>query len=160
MLVEGSLIFESDNDLTSERFFDARYILVANGGYMEVGTEDDPYLSKLTITMHGVERDPFLPTYGNKVIGVRYGQLEMHGAPRSVTWTDLMMTAEAGDTSITLNDQDNPVDWAVGEYIVIASTDFDGRHAEQRMITALGVSAANSVLTLDSPLEWKHYAGE
>lgn len=71
---------------------------------MEVGTEDEPYLSKLTITMHGTERDPYLPTYGNKVIAVRYGQLEMHGKPRSVTWTDLKMTADAGDDTITLND--------------------------------------------------------
>ena len=54
--------------------------------------------------MHGTERDPYLPTYGNKVIAVRYGQLEMHGKPRSVTWTDLKMTADAGDDTITLND--------------------------------------------------------
>ena len=53
-------------------------------------------MSKLTITMHGTEFDPALPTYGNKVIAIRYGQLEMHGAPRTRTWTDLKETANVG----------------------------------------------------------------
>jgi hypothetical protein len=37
---------------------------------MEVGTEEFPYTSKLTITMHGNISDPYLPIYGNKVIAV------------------------------------------------------------------------------------------
>ena len=49
VLVYGSLIFESnDNDLTDHKTFDAGYIMV-NGGYLEIGTEDFPYMSKLTI---------------------------------------------------------------------------------------------------------------
>lgn len=43
-----------------------------NNGYMEVGTETYPYTSKLTITMHGNVSAPYLPIYGNKVIGVRF----------------------------------------------------------------------------------------
>lgn len=70
ILVEGSLIFAPDSDSTHERTFDARYIFV-KGGYLEIGTEDYPYTSQLTITMHGTKEDPELPIYGNKVIGVR-----------------------------------------------------------------------------------------
>jgi hypothetical protein len=70
------------------------------GGYMEVGTEKFPYTSKLTITMHSDKFSPYLPIYGNKVIGVRFGQLEMHGVPRLITWTRMSQTANAGDTSI------------------------------------------------------------
>lgn len=70
---------------------------------MEVGTEDFPYTSKLTITMHGDEYTPQLPIYGNKCIAVRNGLLEMHGKPVSHTWTDLWETANAGDSCITLN---------------------------------------------------------
>jgi hypothetical protein len=45
------------------------------GGYLEIGTEDFPYNSKLTITMHGDKKSPYLPTYGNKVLAVRFGDL-------------------------------------------------------------------------------------
>ena len=69
---------------------------------MEVGTEEYPYTSKLTITMHGTEEDPYLPLYGNKVIGVRFGTLEMHGVERKTTWTSLEETAMPGDTEIKL----------------------------------------------------------
>jgi hypothetical protein len=56
---------------------------------MEVGTEEFPYTSKLTITMHGALADPYIPIYGNKVIGVRFGTLDMHGVPRNPSWTTL-----------------------------------------------------------------------
>jgi hypothetical protein len=53
VIVEGSIIFPSDDlNLTHLRTFDAYYVFV-NGGYFEAGTEDYPYLSKLIITMHG-----------------------------------------------------------------------------------------------------------
>lgn len=57
VIVEGSLIFPSDSDPTHQRTFDAYYIMV-DGGYMEVGTEEFPYTSKLTITMHSTKYDP------------------------------------------------------------------------------------------------------
>jgi hypothetical protein len=97
IVVEGSLIFIPHSDPNHERFFDARYIFVT-GGLMEVGTEEFPYTSKLTITMHGNVYDPYLPIYGNKVIAVRFGTLDMHGTPRSKTWTLLESTVEAGGT--------------------------------------------------------------
>ena len=49
--VEGGLIFPSDPDPEHERFFEAHYVFI-NKGFMEVGTEEFPYTSKLTITMH------------------------------------------------------------------------------------------------------------
>lgn len=157
--VEGSLIFAPDSDPQHERTFDCHYILV-KGGYMEVGTEEHRYTSKLTITMHSTKYDPNLPIFGNKVIGVNYGQLEMHGIERSHTWTDLKATAEAGATSITLNDVNGVnLDWQVGEEIVIASTDISGRNAEYRTITSISNTDTNPVITFAEPLEHKHYAG-
>jgi len=88
IICEGSLIFAPDSDEDHQRTFDAHYIMVF-GGYMEVGTEQFPYTSKLTITMHSDKYSPYLPIYGNKVIGVRFGLLEMHGIPRNITWTRL-----------------------------------------------------------------------
>ena len=126
IIVEGALIFVPDEDPTHERFFDAHYIFVM-GGIMEVGTEEFPYTSKVTITMHSSVDDPYIPIYGNKVIGVRYGTLDMHGPVRTPVWTKLEYTVEANGTVITLQEE---VDWQVGEQIAIASTDFDGRNGE------------------------------
>ena len=157
--VEGSLIFPPDSDPDHQRTFDAHYILV-KGGYMEVGTEENRYTSKLTITMHSSKYDPNLPIFGNKVIGVNYGVLEMHGIERPITWTDLKETAEIGATSITLNDiTGDPLDWQVGEEIVIASTNFSGRDAEQRTIESITNVDTNPVITFTEPLIFKHYAG-
>jgi len=79
---------------------------------MEVGTEEFPYTSKITITMHGGIADPYLPIYGNKVIGVRFGTLDMHGIERTPVWTYLDQTCEAGCTTMTLAEE---VDWQIGE---------------------------------------------
>jgi len=107
VIVEGSIIFAPETDPNHERFFDAKYIFVS-GGLMEVGTEEFPYTSKITITMHGLLSDPYLPIYGNKVIGVRYGTLDMHGVVRDKTWTVLDQTVEAGSSVIHLQEA---VDW-------------------------------------------------
>ena len=104
----GSLIFPSNDDENYEATFDAHYIFLNNGALMEVGTEAEPYNSKLTITMHGQRFDPYIPKFGNKCIGVFYSTLDMHGKPRDVTWTSLLSTAEAGASSITLMED---VDW-------------------------------------------------
>lgn len=86
IVVEGSLIFAPDADASHLRTLDARIIIV-QGGYVEMGTEEFPYTSKLQITMHGKYADPTLPIYGQKVIGVRFGTLDMHGVKREPCWT-------------------------------------------------------------------------
>jgi hypothetical protein len=67
---------------------------------MELGTAEFPYTSKLTITMHSKIDDPYIPIYGNKCIGLRYGTLDMHGIPKNPVWTVMEKTAEAGEQSI------------------------------------------------------------
>ena len=102
VVVEGGLIFlPHPIDTNHKRTFDSMYIFVT-GGFMEVGTEEYPYTSKITFTMHGDVKDPYLPIYGNKVLGVRFGTLDMHGPPRNPTWTSLDLTANAGENQITL----------------------------------------------------------
>ena len=122
---------------------------MVESGYMEVGTEDFPYTSHLTITMHSDKYSPYLPIYGNKVIGVRFGQLEMHGVTRQVTWTRLSQTADAGSSKLVL---DENVDWNIGEEIVIAGTVFENVQSETRFITAVN----GNIVTLDKPLEFSH----
>ena len=151
---EGALLFMPNKDKAHVRTFDAQYIFVkGKNSYMEVGTEEDPYTSKITITMHSKISDPYIPIYGNKCIGLRYGTLDMHGVVRSHTWTVLEKTAEKGATEITLKEA---VDWVAGETIGIAATGFDGREGEKRQITK--VDATKKILTLDAALEFKHFA--
>jgi len=137
--IEGSLIFPPHpTDANHVRTFDAHYVLV-KGGRMEVGTETHRYTSKIVITMWSTKYDPKIPIFGNKVIGVNYGSLDMHGVKRSMTWTMLGATANIGATSITLLPMTGGVvlDWKVGEEIVIAPTGYSGREAEQRTIASI-----------------------
>jgi hypothetical protein len=156
VIVEGALIFPPHTDPNHKRSFDARYIMV-KGGYFEAGTEEFPYTSKLTITMHSNVSDPYLPIYGNKVLAIRFGQLEMHGVKRNPEWTSMDITADKGATKITLIEK---VDWQAGEFIVIASTSFEGRDAEKREIESVDNSNPEKpVITLVKALEKKHFAG-
>lgn len=103
----GSLIFDDSQDVS----LNVEYLLILDGGKLEVGTEDMPFTHDATITMYGSPRSTELPIYGAKVIGVREGSLDMHGMPVGVTWTQLGSTANAGTNTITLKEA---VDWAVG----------------------------------------------
>jgi hypothetical protein len=91
--------------------FDANIIIV-KGGTLEIGTEAFPYTSQLIITMHGEKYSPGVPIFGNKAIGVYGGTVDIHGVPRSPTWTELLTTANINDTTITLK---TAVDWKAGE---------------------------------------------
>jgi hypothetical protein len=157
VLVEGALIFPSDADPAHHRRFDAHYIFVRGPeSKLEAGTEEDPYTSRLTITMHSKIEDPYIPIYGNKCIGLRQGTLDLHGVKRSTTWTVLEKTAEAGTNQITLSES---VDWVVGDVIGVASTSYQGREAEKKSIVSIDrTDATKPVLTLDSPFEFKHFA--
>lgn len=94
VIVEGSLIFPPRPVGTSVTF-DAHYIMV-NRGLLEIGTEEFPITNDLTITLWGEKYDPTIPLFGNKVIAVYKGTLDIHGAPVNVTWTDLSQTADVG----------------------------------------------------------------
>jgi len=156
VLVEGSMIFAPDSDSNHMRTFDAHYIFV-KGGYLEVGTEEFPYTSKLIITMHGDRSDPEIPIYGSKVLAVRNGILDIHGVPRSPTWTELETTAAPGSNTITLH---TAVDWEVGEEIVIAPTGYESFEAEVRIIAGIDRSNVdNPIITLNDTLNYNHYAG-
>ena len=153
IIVEGALIFE-DKDLNLE----CSYILI-NNGRVQIGTKDEPIQNKITITVHGTKDSPQLPVFGNKVIALEGGILDIHGKVRSHTWTSLQTTADAGATSIVVQ---GSVDWVAGEVIVIASTDHDHYNSESRTIaTALVNTPApgQTTLTFTEPLKHRHYGG-
>lgn len=185
VLVEGgSLVF--DPDATSPIRLDAEYIFVDKNGRVEAGTEDEPYMGRAVITMHGTSRSPQIPLYGNKVLAVRRGTLDLHGRPVRHSFTRLACTAVPGDKVLLLQDDVmEPTDedsrdkrtagWSIGDVIVIAPTGRKPHEDEQRRIIdvraptsaeieraassgLLGApgSRVGSVLVLNQPLEYLH----
>ena len=132
------------------------YGIVNSGGSFEIGTEEEPFCSgSALIKMYGHQRSINLPIYGAKVFAIRFGTIDIHGCPKTTTWTELDVTADVGDTDIILT---HPVkdDWFVGNEIIIAATgDITNFHrSEKRVIAA--VSDDGYTVTITEPLEHKH----
>ena len=130
----GSLIVAPDANLAHEREIHAHYIVI-NNGLMEVGTEKNPYCSKLIITMYGVKYDPAVPIYGKKVIGVRFSTLEMHGCPVYPCWTQLQTTANKNQNVVEIDTLTTT--WQVGDQIILPSTNFNMFEAEIHEIAGI-----------------------
>ena len=80
-----------------------------------------------------------------------FGGLDIHGLEKEVRWTRLAVTAEAGDRQIKLAE---PVDWLLGDQLVIATTSYRVSETEVGMIES--VSDDRRILTLISPLTYTH----
>ena len=146
----GKLMYDRDaNGLNLQ----AEYILIINGGALEIGTEDERYTNEASITMHGNVRCTELPIYGCKTIGVRDGTLDLHGEFIPMTWTYLAQTAAIGDTDITLK---NGVNWKPGSEIVVATTGGRASMGESEKKVIDSVSADGTVVTLTTPLKFEH----
>ncbi|XP_050416785.2 fibrocystin-L [Patella vulgata] len=144
----GKLIFdEKDVELKAEN------ILILDGGVLQVGTEAEPFQHKGIITMFGNLRSPELPIYGAKCLAVRDGTLDLHGKPTHVTWSRLASTASAGATAITL---EHPVEWNVGDQIVIATTSHRHSQRENEVRTIASISSDKLSLTLTKALTYTH----
>lgn len=153
IVVEGILSPES---LTTNFSLTTKGVMIHNGGLFQIGSEITSYTGEGLITLTGSNASEVLmpnSIMGSKLIGVMPGgRLELHGVAKQ-SWTQINATANAGATSITLKET---VNWEVGDEIVIASTDFDGRQAEKRTITAVN----GLVLTLNAPLVYMHWGTE
>lgn len=77
--------------------------------------------------------------------------MDLHGKPRYPSWTILQVTSLIGSNTITVKE---PVDWQVGELIVIGPTSFKPLETEVFSITA--VSADRRTLTLNASLQYDH----
>ena len=93
IMQESRLIFDDTADYT----FDAEFVMV-NKGHLIIGTEESPHTHKLVMTFHGQKEAKQLPIYGHKGIFIREGILDIHGAIRDKTWTQLDVTGAKGDT--------------------------------------------------------------
>ena len=127
ILIEGTLIFDRV-DIT----LSANYILL-RGGTLEIGTEEEPFMNQVHLTLHGHPKSMELPTFGSKVIACYECKMSIHGAPQ-VAWTQLAATALPGDSEIRLQDS---VNWPLGSRIVIATTDFESPKSSHTEIASV-----------------------
>ncbi|MGF1453889.1 MAG: Ig-like domain-containing protein [Alphaproteobacteria bacterium] len=147
---------------------ETEWAFVGAGGTFQVGTEDEPFTSKFTLTLSGGApkdpgRDVDLSPYGidrtvqnNDAFLMAMGpeaSIEIHTDDASKeSWAQLTQTAERGDEVIEL---DKPTGWQVGDRIVVASTDFDHNQAEE--FTIVAVEDGGRIVTLDRPATFMHY---
>lgn len=153
LLIEGTLTFDRiDVELNCS------YIFIANGGALVVGTEQEPFMQRAVITLHGSPVSQELPTYGAKLIGCRYCTLDLHGAPVLRSWTRLQGNARVGDSTICLQRQ---VNWDAGSSIIITSTSYWAGYSnldETEQAVIREVSRDGYCLLLGQPLQYDHLA--
>ena len=156
LTVCGGLEFLDDRDHVLE----ANRILIDGGGQLVAGRNGTPFEHQLLIILNGSlssleYRLPNLgPVLGAKGLGV-FGQLLLHGKETLRSWTGLSETAVPGTTTIHLEE---PVDWVPGDEIVIATSYFEIKETEERVIDS--VSNNGLSLTLTQPLAFTHLGGE
>jgi hypothetical protein len=144
LTINGKLSFANDRDLS----LTTEWIYLP-GGELDIGSEAKPYTRKATITLTDNFPDEDINTMGDRGIMMLAGTLSLHG-DRTNSWTKLARTARAGSASIQVL---NAAGWRKGDIIVLASTDFDPRQAEERTISAI----SGNTLTLDKPLAYMHF---
>jgi cell migration-inducing and hyaluronan-binding protein len=147
LMIEGQLIFDEGKDLN----LSANWIMVhGNGGKLQIGSEQAPYLKKAVITLTGNNANEDIMGMGAKFLGAMMGgAVELQGQPKT-PWTRLAATANADAANIQVL---NAQGWLVGDRIAIAPTDLDPLETEERTITAIN----GTTLTLDKPLAYVHW---
>eukprot|EP00794_Sanderia_malayensis_P006712 gene6712-7474_t len=127
-------------------------------GNLIVGWPDKPMIDNVFIRLLGNKATKDLPLNNGPNVGAKalavFARLQMIGRPRKVSWTRLAKTADVGSNEIALV---KPVDWQVGEEIMISSTTYESRQVEKFKITA--VKNNGTQLTLSGTFKYKHIGG-
>eukprot|EP00026_Physarum_polycephalum_P000397 Phypoly_transcript_00398.p1 GENE.Phypoly_transcript_00398~~Phypoly_transcript_00398.p1 ORF type:complete len:1639 (+),score=189.82 Phypoly_transcript_00398:311-4918(+) len=132
-------------------------------GSFQCGTVDAPFAGELSITLYGA-KPATSDAQSDRVGGDKSlavlpgGLLELHGA-KLVSWTRLAAQADAGATTITVQDD---IDWETGDEVIITSTapyylglDTSGMdQIEERTIASI----SGRTLVLTEQLSYQHLA--
>lgn len=154
IMLKGNLTFDPEAE---DLHLDAMWILL-NGGDLTIGTEEDPFPGKATVTLRG---DAFetqeLPVYGSKSIAVRLGDLSIVGQKKLPAWTRLAATARAGDDTIVVEGVPG-FNWQAGDQLVLASSSvLPWEYDEAEVASVEGPSAEGLVtVRLAAPLAYTH----
>nr|ACD54600.1 fibrocystin-like protein [Adineta vaga] len=145
----ATLIFDDSQNIA----LNAEFIIIVNGGRLQIGTESDPFQHRAVITMYGYLDSDILPVFGSKVLGVRNGILDMHGKTSVNAWAKLEMTAVNGSSTITLP---YAVGWPNNSKIIIATTGDFNSQIETEVRQIIDISTDGRTLTIDTPLNYTH----
>ena len=122
-------------------------------GLLQAGTEDERFESRFVITLTGQSGGSTTELeqgIGRRVLAVLPGgRLELHGL-EATSWTQLSETADAGATSITVDNADG---WTVGDRIALTPSDYVWDEVDERTITGID----GNTLQLDAALTYYHF---
>lgn len=119
----------------------AAYVVVRSGGGLLANMTRG---GAFTLTLVGGLELPVF--FGQKVLAVSGGSLELHGSPISSPWTQLAEDAPRGERTLTL--AANVSDWPVGGLVAVAPTGMGAGGTEVFSI----VSVSGNRLTLNASL--------
>jgi hypothetical protein len=132
-------------------------------GSLEIGSKATPFSRSAEIVLTGNMRSPNVIVDGVSLLGnkalVVYGNLTMVGTSRGTNWIRLLSTAEAGSNQLVLSSN---VSWSAGDAIIVGTTEYSSWNnslSETEAVTIAAVSADGKILTLSSPLRFRHFAG-
>ena len=126
-------------------------LVQGSGAVFEAGTAANRFSQNFTLTLKGLPSETVMSSMGAKVLGSHNGgTLQIHGRDR-IEWTHLGANAAAGAKSLTLSE---PVDWVVGDSILVTSSRLSWNEAETRTITS--VSADMRTVSFTTGLAYLH----
>ncbi|XP_030054595.1 fibrocystin [Microcaecilia unicolor] len=121
----------------------AHYILISEGGELQVGSPLQPFHGKVQIHLYGSSYSVPVYPYGVKFIAVRNATLSIHGWQPEVSFTHLESKACFNDTRLVLQ---KAVDWRQGDKIVISGTDSKGTMRNEDIVTIESVNGSEILI--------------
>ncbi|XP_069582956.1 fibrocystin [Ranitomeya imitator] len=129
----------------------AHYILISDGGELQVGTTSQPFKGKANITLYGSSYTAPLRPYGVKFLSVRNASISIHGWVPQFISTNLAYPARAKDTQLTVMD---PVDWRVGDQFVLCGSSFYDPLKQEEVLTIVNVNGTR--ISVSPPLRYAY----
>lgn len=132
LVVEGTLLFHTRMQCEIISNF-----VVVLGGTIAAGNSSVPHTTPLIVTLVADRSVPPLSIGESMRVRsgtlVNFGTVELHGQPKTATWTTLSAVLQPGTSTVVTSDL---LDWNEGEEVVISSTTYDPHEAERGFIAA------------------------
>jgi G8 domain/Right handed beta helix region len=150
--INGRLTFKPDAPKLHLR---AKYIFVRAGEFL-IGNETNPHLGDAKITLYGMKQDQHIVydnaiEAGNKILA-NTGLMSFWGAPRPITRTRLLKTANSKDLTIYV---EPGLSWNSGDKVALPSTNIRWSDIDFGIISSY--DNVTGELTLDRPLSNYHW---
>ena len=129
-------------------------LVMGANALFEIGTEEQPYIAngKCKITLVGEDKNSTTTMGDNFIAAMNGGTIELHGKEK-ISWTHLGANATVGAKEITMSE---PVDWEIGDEIVIVSSRTNWNEAEKRIINS--ISNDKLKITFTEALNYPHFS--